>query len=137
AEVLVIGSGPGGAVTASTLTAAGKDVIVLEEGPHLPLDSCVPFTIQEMQQKYRCGGLNPAVGAPKVPLVEGCCVGGGSEINSGLYHRTPPDILQHWRDRYQVRDLTPDDLLPHFEACEKALSVQLNPRPASCVAAKM
>ncbi len=136
-QVLVIGSGPGGAVTADILSSYGKDVIMLEEGPHLPLDSCEPFSIAEMRQKYRCGGLNPALGAPKVPLVEGCCVGGGSEINSGLYHRTHLDVLRVWRARYQVRHLEHEDLVPHYEACESALSVQLNPGPVPAPAAKM
>ena len=61
AEVVVIGSGPGGATTAHLLAEHGKDVLILEEGPDLPLESCPPFGIQEMAQKYRAGGLNPAV----------------------------------------------------------------------------
>ena len=138
-QVAVLGSGPGGAVTAAALSSRGLDVVMVEEGPHLRLDSCPPFSLEEMRQKYRCGGLNPALGAPKIPLVEACCVGGGSEINSGLYHRTPPDILQLWRDRFGVRHLEESDLLPHFEACEAALSVQLNPgrQPAPSIKMKM
>ena len=134
---LVIGSGPGGSVTAWTLASRGKDVMVLEEGPHLSLSSCTPFSIEEMRQKYRCGGLNPALGAPKVPLVEGRCVGGGSEINSGLYHRTPPEILALWRARYDVKHIEVEDLRPHFEACECALSVRLNPGADSPPSVKM
>lgn len=136
-EVLIIGSGPGGSVTAWTLAGSGKDVILLEEGPHLNLNSCVPFSIEEMSQKYRAGGLTLALGAPKIPLVEGCCVGGGSEINSGLYHRTPPETLASWRERYRVEHLETADLLPHFEACEKALSVQLSSGAPSAAALKM
>jgi choline dehydrogenase-like flavoprotein len=138
-EVAVIGSGPGGAVTAMTLASKGRDVVLLEEGPHLRLDSCKPFSLEEMRQKYRWGGLNPALGAPKVPLVEACCVGGGSEINAGLYHRTPPEVLELWRDRFGVQHLTETDLAPHFVACESALSVQLNPglQPAASVKMKI
>ena len=137
-EVAVIGSGPGGAVTAMTLASKGFDVVILEEGQYLELDSCPPFSVEEMRQKYRWGGLNPALGAPNVPLVEACCVGGGSEINSGLYHRTPPETLDLWRNRFAVKHLEETDLIPHFEACESALGVQLNPgrQPAASIKMK-
>src|SRR5262249_5115703 len=44
-EVVVIGSGPGGAITACLLAEAGRDVLLIEEGPFLPLESCEPFTV--------------------------------------------------------------------------------------------
>ncbi len=136
-QVLVIGSGPGGSVTASTLAARGKDVLLLEEGPNLRTDSCVQFSAEEIAQKYRSGGLNPALGKPNIPFVEGCCVGGGSEINSGLYHRTPSEVLALWRERYQVRGLKEKELEPHFQACEEALHVQLNPGLIPAAAGKL
>ena len=134
---LVIGSGPGGSVTAWTLASHGRDVLLLEEGPCLPLDSCAPFSIDEMTQKYRNGGLNPALGQPRIPLVEGRCVGGGSEINSALYHRTPEQILDRWRAVYSVKHAGMEDMRPHFDACERALSVQLNPGTQPRIARKM
>jgi len=126
-DVLVVGSGPGGSITAALLAEHGRDVMLLEEGQHWPLESCKPFSIAELEQKYRCGGLNPALGKSAVALVEARCVGGGSEINSGLYHRTPDEILDHWRREFDLRNASPSDLEPHFAACEESLSVGLTP----------
>jgi choline dehydrogenase-like flavoprotein len=126
-DILAIGSGPGGAVTAATLAEHGRDVVMLEEGAHWPVGSCQPFSIDEMTQKYRCGGLNPALGKPAVAFVEGKCVGGGSEINSGLYHRTPDAVLEQWRQDYEVHDVSPAEMEPHFAACEAAVSVCRTP----------
>lgn len=133
-EIAVIGSGPAGAITAAILAEHGRDVLLIEEGPFLPLESCPAFSRIEMEQKYRNGGLTVAFGQTKIAYVEACCVGGGSEINSGLYHRTPPEILDEWRKKFHVDGLTERDLLPHFEACENDLAIsklQSAPPPAS------
>ena len=134
---LVIGSGPGGAITAALLAEAGRDVLLVEEGRRLPLESCQPFSMEEMLQKYRYGGLNPALGRPKIAMAEGCCVGGGSEINSALYHRTPEEVLELWRDRYAIRDFGPAEMAPHFRYCEEALSVGLTPGPTPLASRKL
>lgn len=136
-EIAVIGSGPGGAITACLLAEAGRKVLLIEEGDYLSLESCTPFSVEEMVQKYRNGGQTVAMGANKIAYVEGRCVGGGSEINSGLYHRTPPEILETWRREFQVDGLGEDDLRPHFEACEKELSVSLLPGPAPAASLKL
>jgi len=137
AEIVVIGSGPGGAITACLLAEAGRDVLLIEEGEHLPLSSCTPFSTEEMLQKYRNGGQTVALGKNKIAYVEGCCVGGGSEINSGLYHRTPPEILEHWRKEFQVEALAEKDLLPHFESCERDVSVSMLPHAAPPASLKL
>jgi len=130
ADIAVLGSGPGGCMTACLLAEAGRDVLLVEEGPHLSLDSSQAFSREEMVQKYRNGGMTVALGRTKVAYVEGCCVGGGSEINSGLHHRTPPEVLQEWREGFQVEALTEEDLTPHFAACEKDLNVSMMPGAA-------
>jgi choline dehydrogenase-like flavoprotein len=137
AEVLVIGSGPGGATTAHVLAEHGRDVLILEEGSHLPLESCSPFSIEEMTQKYRAGGLNPTWGNARLAFAEGRTVGGGSEINSGLYHRTPREILERWRDEFKVQASLEDDLLPHFQYCEQALGVGTYPGPIPLASRKL
>ena len=61
ADVLVIGSGAGGAVTAATLAAAGRDVTIVEEGPWIDPDAMEPFSLEEMAAKYRHRGLAAAL----------------------------------------------------------------------------
>jgi len=137
AEIVVIGSGPGGAITACLLAEGGRDVLLVEEGEHLPLSSCEPFSQDEMLQKYRNGGQTVALGKNKIAYVEGRCVGGGSEINSGLYHRTPPEILERWRKEFQVEALTDAELSPCFESCERDVSVSMLPHAAPPASLKL
>jgi choline dehydrogenase-like flavoprotein len=136
-DVLVIGSGPGGAITSALLAENGRDVVMLEDGANWPAGSCKPFSIDEMTQKYRCGGLNPALGKPAVAFVEARCVGGGSEINSGLYHRTPEASLEEWRKVYDLRDAGMAELIPHFETCERDVSVCKTPGPTPLASRKL
>src|SRR4029453_8363481 len=86
-DVLVVGSGAGGAITAAALARAGRTVTVVEEGPWVPADAMEPFSLEEMVAKYRHHGLAAALGNPAIAYAEGRCVGGSTEINSGLYHR--------------------------------------------------
>jgi len=137
ADIVVVGSGPGGAVAAATLAEAGRDVLVLEDGPELSADSCAPFSIAEMRQKYRNAGLTVAAGSPRIQYVEGRVVGGGSEINSGLYHRTPEKVLESWGEEFGVRDCSPAHLRPHFEACEQELGLSRYPHDPPLAARKL
>ena len=122
-EIVVIGSGPGGAIAACLLAEAGREVTLLESGPFLTLDECPPFTRDEMERKYRSGGITAALGRTKVAYVEANCVGGGSEINAGLYHRTPEEVLDAWRRDYRLEAAGWSDMLPHFEACERDVGI--------------
>lgn len=137
AEIAIVGSGPGGAVTACTLAEAGRDVVLVEEGPLLALDSAPAFSALEMRQKYRGGGITVALGAPKVNYAEGRVVGGGSEVNSGLYHRTPPDVLERWGREYGFAHDGALDLAPHFAACEQDVSVSYLPGAAPPASRKL
>ena len=86
-QVLVIGSGAGGATTSSVLAEAGIDVMIVEEGAWVEQDSVVPFSLEQMDRQYRSGGVTVALGRPSIAYTEGRCAGGGTEINSGLYRR--------------------------------------------------
>jgi choline dehydrogenase-like flavoprotein len=106
-EVLVIGSGAGGATTAMVLAEAGRSVLVVEEGPEVAPGSLVPFSLQEMEQAYRHHGSSAALGSPPIAYAEGRCVGGSTEVNSGLWHRLPAALAEEWRVRFGLDDFTP------------------------------
>jgi choline dehydrogenase-like flavoprotein len=133
-DLLVIGSGPGGAMTAMMAAEAGRDVLVVEEGHDHTIDSAPSFSLDEMDQKYRNGGLNMTFGQTNITYLEGRCVGGGSEINAGLYHRPLESTLAAWAAQTGIDDFAPEQVWPHFEAVERDCVVNLFPKgpgPAS------
>ena len=135
-EVLVVGSGAGGAVTAALLAEAGRTVTVVEEGPWIDPDALEPFSLDEMVAKYRHGGPAAALGTPSVGYAEGRCVGGSTEINSGLYHRLPGDLAEEWRRTYGIEEFTPAVLDTYASRVESSLTVSKvpgAPPPSSAV----
>ncbi len=126
-EIVVIGSGPGGAITAHSLAKAGRDVLLIEEGVEA---SASPFSLRELRLKYRHKGQTIAFGNPNIQYVEGCCLGGGSEINSGLYHRLPELIRQRWEQRLQIRGFSATELQKHYLSIESIVAVQTAPIPS-------
>lgn len=127
AEVLVIGSGAGGATTAAVLAEAGRDVLVAEEGDWVEQGETVPFSLDQMDRQYRAGGVTVALGLPSVAYTEGRCAGGGTEVNSGLYWRPPGELLARWREDFRIADFDPAELLGIADEVERVLHVGTDP----------
>lgn len=136
-DIAVVGSGPGGALTAYLLAEAGRSVLLVEEGPQISSESCPPFSREELVRKYRDRGMTAALGTPPVTYVEACCVGGGSEVNSGLWHQPSGALLDEWRRSFGTFDLTDDDLARHGAACEAELGVAAPPHPPTPAGRKL
>ena len=98
-DVVVVGSGAGGAVAAATLAEAGLDVVVLEAGEAYDRDSYPSDPLEAIASLYRDGGLTVAEGRPPIPVPVGRAVGGTTVINSGTCFRAPEPVLDHWRER--------------------------------------
>jgi choline dehydrogenase-like flavoprotein len=126
-QVLIVGSGAGGATTAAILAEAGFDVIVAEEGEWVEQGSVVPFSLDQMERQYRAGGITVALGRPSIAYTEGRCAGGGTEVNSGLYWRPPGELLERWRHEFGIVDFDPAEILSIADEVERDLSVQQMP----------
>jgi choline dehydrogenase-like flavoprotein len=125
-DVVVIGSGAGGAVTAATLAERGRDVLVLEEGPDVATGKLVSNSSEAMRLLYRDGGMTPILGSRNIAFVEGRCVGGSTKINSAFWHRLPADSYHRWRADADLDGFSAEEMAPYFERVERALSVSLS-----------
>jgi choline dehydrogenase-like flavoprotein len=128
-EVLVVGSGAGGATVARTLAELGHDVLVLEEGHRVPAARYGGSSAEAFSTFYRNRGMTPILGPIPIGFVEGACVGGSTEVNSGFWHRTPAETLIRWNAVYGMEDIGPDAMAPHFLWAEDALGVGTFPGP--------
>lgn len=103
ADVVIVGSGAGGAMVARTLARTGRRVIVLEEGrQHTTAEFTAKPPAQRFTELYRDGGATVAIGLPPILLPVGRGVGGTTLVNSGTCYRTPDRVLRNWRDKHGV-----------------------------------
>lgn len=128
ADDVIIGSGAAGGVVAGILAEAGRNVIVLEEGPYVSgAEISTMRPSQHMRKVWRDGGMTVAVGTtggPSVNVTMGRGVGGSSMLTGGVCFRTPDEVLHTWASEHGLRSMTPEALRPHFEEVEEAVHVE-------------
>ncbi|HEX8954202.1 MAG TPA: GMC family oxidoreductase N-terminal domain-containing protein, partial [Polyangia bacterium] len=117
-DLVVVGTGAGGAMVARQAARAGLAVIALEEGAHLGPrdftqreDEMLPLLFQDG------GGRTTDDGA--ITVLQGRGVGGSTVHNTNLCKRAPAPVLDGWRlDGWRAHELA-----PHYEVVERDLSV--------------
>lgn len=123
ADVVVVGSGAGGATVAAELAQNGLSVIILEEGPQTTREDFQARPLERVIRLYRENGLTHTLGLPPILVPMGCAVGGTTVVNSGTCFRTPDFVLHRWRSVEGVRDLAPEHMAPLFDEIETLLNV--------------
>ncbi|MGZ4139115.1 MAG: GMC family oxidoreductase N-terminal domain-containing protein [Actinomycetota bacterium] len=123
-DVVVIGSGAGGAVVAKELAELGHSVIVLEEGSYFTRKDMAGPPFERFQRFYRRQGMTAAFGNPTIPVPLGMAVGGSTLINSGSCFRTPDRVLQRWERDFGLPGIDPESMRPFFERVERIQRVQ-------------
>lgn len=106
-DVLVIGTGAGGAAAGAELAAAGFRVMFAEEGAYNPTSSFNPYATESIPRLYRDAGGTVILGSPQIPYMEGRTVGGSTVINGGMTYRPPTRILEDWERSTHDPDLGP------------------------------
>ncbi|PID37960.1 MAG: hypothetical protein CSB49_08070 [Proteobacteria bacterium] len=124
-DVVVVGSGAGGATVAAELAEGGLDVIVLEEGGHFTAKDFTTDAARMARVLYRDGGLSLALGDPPVFFSEGKAVGGTTVINGGMSWRTPERVLDVWEQEHGVVGANAEAMEPLFQRVERYISAKL------------
>jgi choline dehydrogenase-like flavoprotein len=127
-DVVVIGSGAGGGVTAEILAQAGLKVILVEEGP---LRTSSDFNMREREaypQLYQ-ESAGRQTKDKSITILQGRCVGGSTTVNWTSSFRTPGATLAHWRDAHGLKKSGEADLAPWFERMEARLAIAPWPVP--------
>jgi choline dehydrogenase-like flavoprotein len=125
-EVVVVGSGAGGGVVAGELAERGRNVLLLETGPHLTAASFERWESKAAHDMWFPIRLALPAGDPgpgPVALISGRCVGGTTTINTKVALRATQRELDKWRDASGVQ-LSVGDLAPWYERVERYLGVR-------------
>ncbi len=124
-DVVIVGSGAGGAPAASVLAEAGLDVLVLEGGEYHDRDS---YSQDPLETTIAMGSRAIVTqGRPAITLLSARAVGGSTTINSGTCFRAPPSVLSHWAREYGLDWAT--DLDAEYAEAERFMSVtELDPQ---------
>jgi choline dehydrogenase-like flavoprotein len=122
-DVVVIGTGAGGAAAAYELASRGLAVVLIEEGRYHDRRDFTGKLTEVMPKLYRALGATSAIGNNLIAIPIGRNVGGTTTINSGTCLRTPDSTLADWRAE-GLADFTPENMAPYFELVEEVLKVQ-------------
>jgi len=123
-DVVVIGTGAGGAVVGRELAEAGLAVVFVEEGQYFDRTDFSNRAFEMQQKLYRRGGSSFSIGNVPIPIPLGQTVGGSTTVNSGTCFRTPDRILAEWARELGLRELAPDRMGKYFERVEAVLGVE-------------
>jgi len=129
-DVLVIGSGFGGSVTALRLTEKGYRVGVLEAGRRFE-DADYPRTSWDVRKflwapKLGCHGIQRIHLLRDVIILAGAGVGGGSLVYANTLYRPASDAFYHDRQWAHITDWRAE-LAPYYDQAERMLGVVQNP----------
>ena len=119
-DVVVVGTGAGGAVVGHSLAERGHAVVFLEEGEHYRRDSFDGRSLSAHRRFFRMG---VGVGNVVIPVYVGRLVGGSTAVNGATCFRTPPWVLDRWCEDLATGEFTPERMASLFARVERYLQI--------------
>lgn len=128
ADVVIIGSGAGGAVAAEVLAQAGLSVLIFEHGPHKQQSDF------KMQEQFAYPDLYQDAAARKtkdkaISILQGRAVGGSTTVNWTTSLHTPEPVLNYWASELGLTGLGSAELAPWYRHAEQRLHIAPWPVP--------
>jgi choline dehydrogenase-like flavoprotein len=128
-DVVVVGSGAGGGVVAGELARRGRDVLLLECGPHLTAADFTRWEAKATHDLFWPLRLAPVPGGEMLAFLAGRCVGGTTTINTKVALRAHERDVAKW---HAATGLTNErgepfaaaDLDPYYDRVEALLGVR-------------
>tara|TARA_X000000368_G_scaffold336854_1_gene274625 strand:+ start:2041 stop:3456 length:1416 start_codon:yes stop_codon:yes gene_type:complete len=122
-DYLIVGSGPGGTTAAKILLDnSNSEICIVEEGA-LETSKINMGTYDDLTKRYRFGGAEIAFGSPNISIAEGKTVGGGSEVNSGIYHHLSEELVNNWQKEFEINNFEYNSISDHISYVEKLLKI--------------
>src|SRR5262249_24085467 len=97
-DVVVVGSGAGGGVVAGELAQRGRDVLLLEAGPHLPAADSARWEAKATHDLFWPIRFAPLPDGDAVAFLAGRCVGGTTTINTKVALRAHERDVAKWHE---------------------------------------
>lgn len=94
-DYIIIGSGPGAATSIQHIPR-GSRVLIIEKGDYPRTPETLHHTFYHILFDFEKGGGEFILARHLPQFAQGSVVGGGSEVNSGLYHRLPSSKIPNY-----------------------------------------
>jgi choline dehydrogenase-like flavoprotein len=128
-DVVVVGSGAGGGVVAGELAQRGRDVLLLEAGPHLAAEDFTRWEAKATHDLFWPLRMGHVGNGEMLAFLAGRCVGGTTTINTKVALRAHEKDVAKW---HAATGLTNEggerfgtaDLAPYYDRVEQALGVR-------------
>lgn len=127
ADVVVVGSGAGGAIAASNFVEGGFKTVLVEAGQQIKPEDMTRDAPKFLAKHFWEGGLRMLLGGGTIPCMQGRALGGSTVSNSAIMYELPDWVRQEWIEQDGLTNLKTNALDASFERIFKRLKVQKTP----------